>query len=203
MKKCLQFSFLLVLSLGFSGCLEEAEINYEPKVLEGSEYLNSYTTPAFFYHYEQRNTETGENQGWIIDNHGRIRKYQNLHVLLSEVNTFDAMDRFLEGTAIEGKVDVQELVTHYKQNTLISRLDPDISYNDLSTDITTTFYAYSLTSRHTESHNDNMCMPSSSLTQSVMRSTLDSKGKVLVQHQSERVKTVLDYLEGVNVAFGL
>ena len=203
MKRCLQFSFFLILCLGVTGCLEEAEINYEPKVLEGSEYLNSYTTPSFFYHYEQRNTKTGENQGWIIDNKGNIRSYNNLYLLLSEVNTFEAMDSYLEGTSIEGKVDLYELVTHYKKNTLINRLDPDIAYNELSSDITTTFYAYSLTSRQTESHNDNMCMPSSSLTRSVARSTLDSQGKVLVSHQSENVKAVLDYLEGINVTFGL
>lgn len=184
--------FLLTLLL-LSSCGVETLAEYEPLILEGQAYLENYETPPFLYQYEEKNEVTGQNRGWIIDNQGNLRKYENVHIRMYDTNNAASMRTFVERTAIVRQVDVNQLVNLYKKNLTISRSKSSMVAMDEKSQRTHTYFGYTLSY---PDDNGNNC---SARRQPgfYVRIIFESEGQVLVRNSNLAAKMVLDYLKDV------
>ncbi|GAB5550422.1 MAG: hypothetical protein Sapg2KO_00130 [Saprospiraceae bacterium] len=167
---------------------------YEPMKYEGQSYLDNFETPPILYHYEEKNEKIDQNRGWIIDNKGYLRKYQNVHVRMYDYNNAASMKAFVDRTEVVKQIDLIKLVRLYKKNLKISRESPTVEEMEEINPKTNTYFGYTLS--YPDEHGNNC----SDLRQVgyYARITLESKGEVLVRNNNSAARAVLDYLKLVS-----
>lgn len=185
-------SLIFCLSLiSLQSCEIDSDAGYEALRGEGQAYLDNYETPPFLYQYEEKNEETGHNRGWIIDNKGFLRKYQNVHVRMYDFNNAASMEAFIDRTAVVKQIDLDKLVRFYKKNLKISREAPTVVDREETSPKTNSYFGYTLSYLDDQGNN-------SSAQRQVgyyARITFESKGKVLVRNNNSATQAVLNYLK--------
>lgn len=192
--KLLRSLLSLILCL-FLITLQSCQIDYlgayEPMTYEGQAYLDNFETPPFLYHYEEKNEKIDQNRGWIIDNKGYLRKYQNVHVRMYNNNNAASMQAFIDRTEVVKQIDLVKLVRLYKKNLKISQESPTVVELKETSPKTSTYFGYTLS--YPDEHGNN-CSDRRQVGY-YARITLESKGKLLVRNHNSAAKAVLAYLK--------
>ena len=187
---------LIALSIGLTSCSIDPLAEYEPIILEGQDYLDRYDTPVFFYHYAEKNTLTNETKGWVIDNEGYLRSYENIETVLRHTNHKSTMRNFLAETKVEHQVDLVTLVANYKKNLTISRTDLITEELDAQQTVETTFYGFALS--YPDAEDLGSCSPDTRLADYYHQYVLESNSNNLMQTRDHTAaQAILSYLRSV------
>lgn len=201
MKSNLLSIFLFSVLFLASGCTQEAELTtYQPVNYEGEAYLKNYSTPRFLYQYEEKNSETGDLTGWVIDNEGNVRTYENVSTRLFDYNQPTILENFRDETQLSGKVeDVNELVSHYKMNDIVQKETLEVGSAAVSTPITKSFYAFALGNTQDDCES---CGPKLDANQIYARFVLASEGNVLLTNRNANAVAMVNYLKRIHSSIG-
>ena len=181
-------------SVFFQACqIDTSSSDYIPLILEGQDYVDNHETPPFFYQYEEKNMDTESTRGWLIDKYGYLRSYENVSVQLFKDNNLASMNAFLEQTKIVSKIDIDALVTNYKKNLNISRIDPMSHEMEAKVPVISTYNGYTLSYPDSDGSN----CSSRRRPGYYNRFVLESKGDKMIIHEHTAARAVLAYLKNI------
>lgn len=200
--------FALMLLATFSCEKDQVQIPVaEP--LTAEEYLAKVETPDILFHYEEINVLTDENRGWVIDNSGNLRTYENVFSTLKVENSKAEIANFLRSTQLVQAVDLDALVGYYKNNRAIS--NSAISENALaqSSDWEVSYYGIAMETSYSNADKNSgagcgfgNCEDQSSKEeqkQVIEQILLESLGSLHLVREDERAQAVLAWLKSLNV----
>jgi hypothetical protein len=118
----MKYQLILVLAiLMMVSCQSEKEpFVYENKYanLSPEEYLTTYTTPEVMFHYMEVQQNSASVHGMLIDNKGRIYKYnsESIDIDISEVTASvgNLVMLLTHSEKLDKKIDLADLVENYK-----------------------------------------------------------------------------------------
>jgi hypothetical protein len=150
MKNQMKFFLCLFILIAITSCTKEIEINeYQNPYadLTGAEYLKTYDTPEIMFHYAEVHKTSQHTQGLLISNFGQVYAYSankpmnDLNIL--EIHTSTMVNLLTHSVKVDKKVDLDQLVDHYKLTRKVNVTSTNIAEKNEAID--TYFVAYDVT----------------------------------------------------------
>lgn len=131
--------------MSLTSCDQEATPEYVPTIYEGAEYLANHETPTIIFQYDIKQIHGHKSSGWVIDNQGNLRVYQEVSAKIDGTTRKETLEMFLNKTEIVEQVDIETLVSMYKMKAQ-NRVSTEMIEEDLDDEAETssTYYAYTL-----------------------------------------------------------
>ncbi|MEN0003882.1 MAG: hypothetical protein AAF798_07050 [Bacteroidota bacterium] len=193
-------TLLLVCLFAFSSCEKEQLIRNTPSAqpLEGLDYLRAMNTPSILFQFEAVNTFTGDREGWLIDEEGNLRTYENAGGAITSMNTERELNKLLNASAVIEAVDVDALVEHFRNNSSLAALALTNEATSVTSDTEISYYGYHMRYAEQQCSSCNTVGANKETSDAyIERFVLEKTGEQFSYRADERARAAVEWLKAL------